>query len=157
MNTVDKIVGEMVDEVPGIVGVVLIDGDGIPIAWAGEFGMSPDCLGATLAASYTCYASLGEDLGQYYTDNLMVEYNELKLVQHRMPRGTIAIVAEKSAPLGVIRMEAKRSISMLNEVMETTADARKRLMQAMKFRKRQADDSSSTKPASLISLMERKG
>lgn len=157
MNTVDRIVHDMVEQVEGIVGAVLIDGDGIPVAWSGELGMSPDSLGATLAASYTCYASLGEDLGQFNTDSLMVEYDDLKLVQHRMPRGTLAIVAEKSAPLGLIRMEAKRSISMLNEVMESTAAARKRLMQAMKFRKKQADDSSSAQPASLISLMERKG
>lgn len=157
MNSVERIVHDMLDQVPGIVAVVLIDGDGIPVAWAGEFGMSPDSLGATLAASYTCYAALGEDLGQFHTDSLMVEYDDLKLVQHRMPRGTLAIVAEKSAPLGLIRMEAKRSISMLNEVMESTVEARKRLMLAMKLRRRQAADSSESKPASLISLMERKG
>jgi predicted regulator of Ras-like GTPase activity (Roadblock/LC7/MglB family) len=157
MNTVERIVHDMVDQVPGVIGVVLIDGDGIPMAWAGELGTSPDDLGATLAASYTCYASLGEDLGQFHTDSLMVEYDDLKLVQQRMPRGTMAIVAEKSAPLGVIRMEAKRNIAMLTEAMESTAEARKRLMQAMKFRKSQAAASSAGKPASLISLMERKG
>ena len=155
MSNVQKVVDGIREKVPEVVGVVLIDSDGIPIASSGEFDLNPNDLGAVLAASYTCYAALGEDLGQFNAQNIMVEYDNLKLVHYQMPRGSLALVAEKDAPLGVIRMEAKRSMQLLTSAMMSTEKARAQLMRTLKIRGPKASTSSEGS-TNLISLLERK-
>ncbi len=155
MADVQTVVQDIVRHVPEVVGVVLIDSDGIPMAWAGDFDLSPYDLGAVLAASHTCYAALGDDLGQSEAQTIMVEYDNLKLVHYRMPRGSLVLLAEKFAPLGVIRMEAKRSIQILTSTMISTEKDRARLMRQLKFRGPRAS-TSSEESTNLISLLERK-
>jgi len=155
VSNVQKVVHDIREKVPEVVGVALIDSDGIPIAWSGEFDLAPYDLGAVLAASHTCYAALGEDLGQIEAQNIMVEYDNLKLVHYRMPRGSLVLLAEKHAPLGVIRMEAKRSIQILTSTMMSTEKDRARLMRTLKFRGPKAA-TSSEESTNLISLLERK-
>lgn len=156
MNRVNEIVQQMVDDVPGVVGVLLIDIDGIPVALAGEFELDPYDLGAILATCHQSYNILGEDLGQFWIESIIAEYDDLKLVQHRMPRGSLVVVAEKATPLGVIRMEAKRGIQAVTEQMQETAEAREKLVQMHKFRKPKSESEEKGGGMSLISHLEKK-
>jgi predicted regulator of Ras-like GTPase activity (Roadblock/LC7/MglB family) len=156
MEEVQTIVRDIMRNVPEVVGAVLIDSDGIPIAWDGRFDLAPNDLGAILAASYTCYSALGADLGQMTTKSIMVEYDDLKLVHYQMPRGSLVLVAERDAPLGVIRMEAKRSIRVLTKCMKSTAEARERLMESLKFRHQKPLDEHAGESSNLISMLEKK-
>ncbi|MFC1833111.1 roadblock/LC7 domain-containing protein [Thermodesulfobacteriota bacterium] len=158
MNHVRETVNGIAAKIDEVLGVILLDKDGIPVAWSGGlFDMEPDDLGAVLAASYTCYAALGEDFGQFRTESIMVEYDNVKLVHYQMPSGSLVMVAEKTAPLGVMRLEAKRGIQELTRVMESTSEARRRLMRNMKFRKTQCREDSGQDQSNLISLLERQG
>ena len=135
MNSVKDIIRDIAKNVQGVVGVILIDTDGIPVELSGDFDMPPEDLGALLSACYHSYSQVGEDLGQKEMESIIAEYNDLKLCQHGMPRGALIIVAEKDAYLGVIRMEAKRAIKVLTRIMEDTADQRAKLMEEHKFRR----------------------
>ncbi len=155
-DDVQTVIRDIIRNVPEVVGAVLIDSDGIPMAWDGRFDLAPNDLGAILAASYSCYTALGADLGQMTTKSIMVEYDDLKLVHYQMPRGSLVLVAGRDAPLGVIRMEAKRSIRVLTKCMKSTAEARARLMQSLKFRKPKTTAGGAGESSNLISLLEKK-
>lgn len=155
MNNLNEIVQEMVDQVPGVVGVLLIDIDGIPVAVAGEFDLDPYDLGAILATCHQSYNILGEDLGQFWIESIIAEYDDLKLVQHRMPRGSLVVVAEKATPLGLIRMEAKRGIQAVTEQMQESAEAREKLVQMHKFRKPKAEGDEVSGSTNLIAHLEK--
>ncbi|MFQ6082919.1 MAG: roadblock/LC7 domain-containing protein [Candidatus Methanofastidiosia archaeon] len=133
MFEIKDIIKDIVKRVPGVVGVVLIDIDGIPIETAGNFDMKPEDLGALLAACYNSYAQVGLELGQS-CDNIIVEYGDLKLCQSSMPRGLLTIVAGKESYLGMIRLEAKRAIETITRIMGDTVEIRKKLMETHKFR-----------------------
>jgi hypothetical protein len=65
-------------------------------------------------------------------------------------------VAEKSSPMGVIRVAAKMGRHTLNEAMETTAEARKRFMEEHKLRLPKAEGDSKPRPVSLLAFLEKK-
>jgi predicted regulator of Ras-like GTPase activity (Roadblock/LC7/MglB family) len=133
MANIKEIVEGIMTRVPEVVGVILIDIDGIPIEVAGRFDMKPEDLGALLAACYNSYSQVGTELGQTL-DNIIVEYGDLKLCQNRMPRGLLTIIAGKNAYIGMIRLEAKRAIDNLTKIMRDTMDLRGELVKEMKFR-----------------------
>ena len=103
MTSIGETVREMLESVPGLVAVVVIDSDGIPIAVEGEIGMEPEDLGAMLASAFQCYQALGEGLGAYHCELVIAEFDTLNLAQQMMPRGSLILFAQKAAPLGVIR------------------------------------------------------
>lgn len=133
MPAIKEILNAIIQRVPGVVGVILIDIDGIPIEVAGRFDMNQEDLGALLATCYRSYEQVGHDLGQPLK-SIIVEYNDLKLCQTSMPRGLLTIVAGKDSYLGMIRLEAKRAIEYLAQNMADTRDVRETLMQEHKFR-----------------------
>jgi len=133
MSRVKEVISNILKRVPGVVGVILIDIDGIPIEIAGKFDMKPEDLGALLAACYNSYAQVGIELGQNL-ESIIVEYGDLKLCQNSMPRGLLTIVAGKESFLGMIRLEAKRAIESITRIMEDTVELRKELMEESKFR-----------------------
>ena len=133
MPTIKEILNAIIQRVPGVVGVILIDIDGIPIEVAGRFDMNQEDLGALLATCYRSYEQVGHDMGQPLR-SIIVEYNDLKLCQSSMPRGLLTIVAGKDSYLGMIRLEAKRAIEYLAQNMADTRNVRETLMQEHKFR-----------------------
>ena len=155
MHNINEIVGKMLDHVSGLKAVVVIDGDGIPLSIEGHLDMEPEDLGAVLASGFQCYQSLGDGMGQYYCRTVSAEFDELNMVQQMMPRGSLILFAEKSCPMGVIRMAARTGRQALNEVMETTADARKRFMEGHKLRLPSAQ-TGDQQPISLLSFLEQK-
>jgi predicted regulator of Ras-like GTPase activity (Roadblock/LC7/MglB family) len=133
MPNIKEILNGIIQRVPGVAGVILIDIDGIPIEIAGRFDMNQEDLGALLATCYRSYETVGRDLGQPLR-SIIVEYNDLKLCQTSMPRGLLTILAGKDSYLGMIRLEAKRAIEALTQTMANTEEAREILMEAHKFR-----------------------
>ncbi len=133
MPTIKEILNAIIQRVPGVVGVILIDIDGIPVEVAGRFDMNQEDLGALLATCYRSYEQVGHDMGQPLR-SIIVEYNDLKLCQSSMPRGLLTIVAGKDSYLGMIRLEAKRAIEYLAKNMADTRNVRETLMQEHKFR-----------------------
>lgn len=139
VHEIKDVLDDLLTNVPGVVGAILIDIDGIPISVSGRFDLPPDELGALLAACFGSYAQLGNDLGQELS-TIITEYNDLKLYQIGMARGALVIIASKQAYLGMIRLEAKRAIGYLSNVMVTTQDARKKMMDEHKFRAPSKDE-----------------
>ncbi len=89
-------------------------------------------------------------------ESITAEFDDLKLIQNRMPRGSLVVVTEKNAPLGVIRMEAKRSIQAVTQHMQATVEARQELMNARKFRKAEQDGNASSPALDLMSYLKGK-
>ena len=138
-NEIKNILDDLLANIPGVVGAILIDIDGIPISLSGRFELPPDELGALLAACFGSYVQLGNDLGQELT-TIITEYNDLKLYHIGMDRGGLIIVASKDAYLGMIRLEAKRTIEHLSKMMKVTQNAREKLMTEHKFRAPSAEE-----------------
>jgi predicted regulator of Ras-like GTPase activity (Roadblock/LC7/MglB family) len=157
MKSVAETIRSMLESVPGLRAVVVIDSDGIPIAIEGHVEMEPEDLGAMLASAFQCYQALGDGFGQFYCELVTAEFDGISIAQQMMPRGSLILIAEKSSPMGVIRVAAKTGRQALNEVMETTADARKRFMEEHKLRLPKADASAGKpQPISLLSFLEKK-
>ncbi|MEW6137016.1 MAG: roadblock/LC7 domain-containing protein [Thermodesulfobacteriota bacterium] len=157
MKTVAETIRNMLESVPGLRAVVVIDSDGIPIAIEGRVELEPEDLGAMLASAFQCYQALGDGLGQFYCELVTAEFDGISIAQQMMPRGSLILIAEKSSPMGVIRVAAKTGRQALNEVMETTADARKRFMEEHKLRLPQKDGTpGKPQPISLLSFLEKR-
>lgn len=133
IDEIKDVLDDLLTNIPGVVGAILIDSDGIPISLSGRFDLPPDELGALLAACFGSYAQLGNDLGQELS-TIITEYNNLKLYQIGMARGALVIIASKESYLGMIRIEARRAIGQLSNIMVATQNARKRLMDEHKLR-----------------------
>ena len=133
MSEIKNIINDILKRVSGVIGVILVDIDGIPIEVVGSFDMNKEDLGALLAACYNSYAQVGLDLGQTL-ESIIVEFKELKLCQTSMPRGLLTVIANKDSYLGIIRLESKRAIEKLSKIMSDTQDIRYKLMEEHKFR-----------------------
>ncbi len=127
--------------IPGVLGVVLVDADGIPLAVEGDFDLPPEDVGAILATCFESFDSLGRGMGEFHVESLVAEYTQIKIVQQRVPRGTIIVVAEKPAPVGILRLEAKRSLAHVTQQMESNAEVREKFMQQNKLRLSQTEGS----------------
>ncbi|OGD09096.1 MAG: hypothetical protein A2Y86_02440 [Candidatus Aminicenantes bacterium RBG_13_62_12] len=133
MSDIKAIFGDILQRLPEVKGLILLDIDGIPLEIGGKFDMKPEDLGALLAACYNSYAQVGLELGQSL-DMIIVELGDLKLCQSGMPRGLLTIIATKESYLGLIRLEAKRAIEKITRIMRDTQDIRKSLMEQHKIR-----------------------
>ncbi|MBN1348048.1 roadblock/LC7 domain-containing protein [candidate division KSB1 bacterium] len=136
---INDVLDEVLQNAPGVIGAILIDVDGIPICISGRFELPAEELGALLAACFTSYAQVGADLGQELS-TVMTEYKNLKLYQVGMPRGGLIIIADKNAYLGMIRLEAKRAIRELTDLMSVSEKSREELMTRHKFRAPSEDE-----------------
>jgi predicted regulator of Ras-like GTPase activity (Roadblock/LC7/MglB family) len=157
MKNIADMVKGMLDSVPGLRAAIVIDSDGIPLAMEGDIDMEAEDLGAMLASAFQCYQALGDGLGQFYCELVTAEFDGINVAQQMMPRGSLILVAEKSSPMGVIRVAAKTGRQALTEAMETTAEARKRFMEEHKLRlPKLTNDGSKPKSISLLNFLEQK-
>jgi len=157
MKSIGEMIKDMLDSVPGLIAAVVIDSDGIPVAIEGKIDMEAEDLGAMPASAFQCYQALGDGLGQFYCELVTAESDGINVAQQMMPRGSLILVAEKSSPMGVIRVAAKTERQALNEAIETTAEARKRFMEEHKLRlPRVPGDSGKSRPVSLLTFLEKK-
>ena len=128
MKKAQEILADMLESVPELKLAILLDIDGIPLAKAGESNLHPDDLGAMLAAASRSYIVLGEDMGQGSFDQITVNYRDTKLLQFGMPRSSLALVAAADASMSIIKLEAKRAVVQLEELMDVTVDEREVMM-----------------------------
>jgi predicted regulator of Ras-like GTPase activity (Roadblock/LC7/MglB family) len=157
MKSISEIVKGLLESVVGLKAVAVIDSDGIPIAIQGDVDMEPEDLGAMLASAFQCYQALGDGLGQFYCEVVTAEFDGINVAQQMMPRGSLILIASKTTPMGVVRVAAKTGRLALNEVMETTAQARKSFMEQHKFRlPKTAEGGENPQPVSLLSFLEKK-
>ena len=114
MNGIGKIVQGMVKEIPGIMAAMFIDKDGIPLVSAGEFNFDWYDLGAIGAVCLESCQILGGDLGQLWIENVVIEFDDLKVVQCPTATGAMLILANKCADIDAIRKEVKDNIANIS-------------------------------------------
>ncbi len=157
MKKIAETVRALLDSTPGLLAAIVIDSDGIPIAMEGDVQMEPQDLGVLSASAFQCYQALGDGLSQCYCKLVTAEYDGLNVAQQMMPRGSLILIAEKSLPIGVVRVAASTGRQALAEAMETTAEARRRFMEEHKFRlPKAAEGGEMGQPLSLLSFLEKK-
>lgn len=157
MRNIAEAVKSMLENVPGLRAVVVIDSDGIPIAMEGDISMEPQDLGALLASAFQCYQALGDSLAQCYCKLVTAEYDGLNVAQQMMPRGSLILIADKSLPMGVVRVTANTGRHTLTEAMETSAEARRRFMEKHKVRLPSLPGhEDKSQPVNLLSFLEKK-
>ena len=140
MKKAQDILAEMLEAVPDIKNAVLLDIDGIPLAIAGTMNLHPDELGALLAATCRSYLIIGEDMGQGDFNQIVVNYQDVKLFQFGMARSSLALIAAADVAMSVIRLEAKRAVAQLMELMDDTADEREQMIVEYRISKPEEED-----------------
>lgn len=157
MKNIAETVKAILESMPGLRAAVVIDSDGIPIAMEGDIDMEPQDLGALLASAFQCYQALGDSLAQCYCKLVTAEYDGLNVAQQMMPRGSLILIADKSLPMGVVRVAANTGRQVLTEAMETSAEARRRFMERHKVRLPSVPGSEDKfQGGSLLSFLEKK-
>ncbi len=124
MTGLGDVVNDLVKETPGIIAAIFIDKDGIPLAKAGEFKFDSYDLGAIGAVCLESCQILGGDLGQFWIENVIIEFDDMKVIQCPSAVGAMMILAEKSADIDLIRKEAKNNIESLSYAKEAMEWAR---------------------------------
>ena len=114
MSGLEDIVQEMVRDVPGIKAIIFVDRDGIPLVSAGDLKFDSYDLGAIGAVCLETCQILGGDLGQMWIENVIIEFDDLKVVQCPTATGAMLILANKSADIDAIRKEAKNNMASIS-------------------------------------------
>jgi predicted regulator of Ras-like GTPase activity (Roadblock/LC7/MglB family) len=114
MSGLEDIVQEMVKDVPGIMAIIFVDKDGIPLVSAGDLKFDLYDLGAIGAVCLESCQILGGDLGQLWIENVMIEFDDMRVVQYPVAAGAMLILASKRADIDVIRKEARNSLASVS-------------------------------------------
>jgi predicted regulator of Ras-like GTPase activity (Roadblock/LC7/MglB family) len=93
---------------------MFIDKDGIPLVSAGEFSFDSYDLGAIGAVCLESCQILGGDLGQLWIENVIIEFDDLKVLQCPTAIGAMLILADKCADIDAILKEAKDNIASIS-------------------------------------------
>jgi predicted regulator of Ras-like GTPase activity (Roadblock/LC7/MglB family) len=114
MSGLEEIVQEMVNDVPDITAILFVDKDGIPMVSAGNLKFDSYDLGAIGAVCLETCQILGGDLGQLWIENVIIEFDDLKVVQCPTATGAMLILANKCADVDAIRKEAKNNMASIS-------------------------------------------
>jgi predicted regulator of Ras-like GTPase activity (Roadblock/LC7/MglB family) len=114
MSGLEDIVQEMVRDVPDITAIIFVDRDGIPLVSAGDLKFDSYDLGAIGAVCLETCQILGGDLGQMWIENVIIEFDDLKVVQCPTATGAMFILANKRADIDAIRKEAKNNMASIS-------------------------------------------
>lgn|GEM_PF-3940752 len=114
MSGLEDIVQEMVKGVPDITAIIFVDKDGIPLVSAGDLDFDSYDLGAIGAVCLETCQILGGDLGQMWIENVIIEFDDLKVVQYPTAIGAMLILANKCADIDAIRKEAKDNMASIS-------------------------------------------
>lgn len=105
---------ERVTRVAGVRGVLLVDGEaGVPVVSELSEGINETALAALAAALFrrTATASETSDFGRLHT--LQLEAEAGHVVAADAGDLIMVVVAERDAPLGLVRLEARRAVETL--------------------------------------------
>jgi predicted regulator of Ras-like GTPase activity (Roadblock/LC7/MglB family) len=114
MSGLEDIVQEMVKGVPDITAILFVDKDGIPMVSAGDLNFDSYDLGAIGAVCLETCQILGGDLGQLWIENVVIEFDDMKVVQYPTATGAMLILANKRADIETIRKEAKNNMASIS-------------------------------------------
>ncbi len=125
-NEVTQGIDEIIKNVPGVVGVLLTDMDGIPIYTNGRFDLQPFRLCALTTVASKCSLEIGNAIGQPMT-MMIAEYVLYKVFTILIPglAQLIILAKAKDAQMGLIRIEANKAVqiflnSLESEIQEET-------------------------------------
>jgi predicted regulator of Ras-like GTPase activity (Roadblock/LC7/MglB family) len=155
MRGMGEVVYGMVKEVPGMMAVIFIDKDGIPLVSAGEFDFDSYDLGAIGAACLESCQILGGDLGQFWIENVIIEFDDWKVFQCPTDTCAMLILANKCADVDAIRQEAKNNIESLSHARGIEWSQGKFMPPPM-LHKTQTDQGCDIEPLKLIPLFGEK-
>jgi len=114
MSGLEDVVQGMVKDVPGIMAIIFVDKDGIPLVSAGELKFDSYDLGAIGAVCLESCQILGGDLGQLWIENVIIEFDDLRVVQYPVATGAMLILANKRADIDAIRKRARNSLASVS-------------------------------------------
>ncbi|MDZ7262271.1 MAG: roadblock/LC7 domain-containing protein [candidate division KSB1 bacterium] len=113
-------IDNMLKNVPGVIGVILVDWDGHPIYLNGRFDVEPDKLGALTSICHACCTQVGEKLGQQVI-TILAEYENLKLYQIGLTEKGQMIILTKTneAQFGMLRLEAHKTLEKFSQALNS--------------------------------------
>jgi predicted regulator of Ras-like GTPase activity (Roadblock/LC7/MglB family) len=119
-SEVTQSIDEILKNVPGVVGVLLTDIDGIPIYTNGRFDLQPFRLCALTTVACKCSGEVGNALGQPLT-MMIAEYTLYKIFMIQIPELAQLIILAKvqDAQMGFIRIEANKAIQIFLNSLES--------------------------------------
>lgn len=112
-------IDEIIKNVPGVVGVLLTDLDGIPIYTNGRFDVQPFRLCALTTTAAQCSRELGKAMGQPLTMTI-AEFVLYKIFMIQIPNLAQLIILAKArdAQMGLIRIEANKAVQIFLNSLE---------------------------------------
>lgn len=111
-DTIDK----FLKKVPGIIGLILIDLDGMPIYVNGRFDISISKLSATAATCFACAVQIGKKIDQSLT-TILAEYESIKIYQLGLNIGAQLIIFTKTkeSQFGMLKIEANKTMAEISQ------------------------------------------
>ncbi|MCI5191031.1 MAG: hypothetical protein D3905_14835 [Candidatus Electrothrix sp. AS4_5] len=79
-------------------------------------------------------------MGQGSFDQITVNYKDIKMLQFGMARSSLALVTATDASLSIIRLEAKRTVATLENLMDSTVQDREMMMEEYQLAKPEDED-----------------
>ncbi|MBN2091151.1 hypothetical protein JW964_16180 [candidate division KSB1 bacterium] len=118
-NEVTQGIDEIIKNVPGVVGVLLTDMDGIPIYTNGRFDLQPFRLCALTTVASKCSSEVGNAMGESLT-MMIAEYALYKVFMILIPELAQLIILAKAqdAQMGLIRIEANKAVQIFLNSLE---------------------------------------
>jgi len=119
-DTVDNIL----KNVPGIIGLMLMDSDGMPIYKNGRFDISPSKLSAMTSACHACIVQIGKRLNQSLITTL-VEYESIKIYHLGLDLGNqlIVLTKTKESQFGMLKVAATKAMTEFSQSMNLRKEA----------------------------------
>ena len=116
----NKTLEPVLNGVPGVIGMIIINQDGIPIYFNGRFDVPLNKLSGYLAVCCETLKQAGELLGQEI-NTILTEYNNLKLYQVKISSQYTLIIffKIKDAYLGEIRRKIGKAVEELTSHLST--------------------------------------
>ena len=133
MSKINEIMENVFNSVPGVIGVILTDNDGIHIEKVGEFQMEPNGLGALLSACCNSYSQVGLEFNQEL-NTVLVGYKDMKLCQCRNSDAILTVIANGKSYLGLIMLEAKKAMKEISAVMEKPESENQEVIESFNFK-----------------------
>jgi len=120
-NEIKDVLKQIYRNASGVICAILIDADGIPISFYGNFEIPFEDLGAILKVCYSSYAVVGIDLDQQ-VEKIITEYSKIKIYQTGIGDYELIIFANRGANFGLIHLIAARSKKILLNLLHYPED-----------------------------------
>ncbi|MFX0138767.1 MAG: hypothetical protein ACFFDN_34320 [Candidatus Hodarchaeota archaeon] len=120
-NEIKDVLKEIFRHESGVICVILVDTDGIPVSFYGNFELPLEDLGAILKICYSSYSVVGIDLDQQIK-NIVTEYTKIKIYQTGVGKYELIIFAKRDANFDLLHLIATRSKKILLKLLKCPED-----------------------------------